>query len=66
MIVELIKMVELENHDSLIQPAACEQGIDGLDLVELNVEYNGKITNFSLMKNLKILNEKSTKIVLMV
>jgi hypothetical protein len=52
-------MVELENHDSLIQPAACGQGIDGLDLIELNVADNKKITNVSFMKNLKILNARS-------
>jgi hypothetical protein len=54
--VEFIKKVELENHDSLIQPAACGQGIDGLDLVELNANYNKKITNVSFMKKLKILH----------
>jgi hypothetical protein len=48
-------MVELENHDSLIQPAACEQGINGLDLVELYVGDNKKITNVSFMRGLKIL-----------
>jgi hypothetical protein len=46
-------MVELENHDSLIQPAACGQGIIGLDLIELDVSWNKKITNVSFMKNLK-------------
>jgi hypothetical protein len=55
-IVELIKTVELENHDSLIQPAACGQGIDGLDLRELVVNFNEKITNVSFMKNLKKLD----------
>jgi hypothetical protein len=49
-------MVELENHDSLIQPAACGQGIDELDLIELFVNGNKKITNVSFMKKLKILN----------
>jgi hypothetical protein len=41
--VELIKMVELENRDSLIQPAACGQGIDGLDFLELSAHGNNKI-----------------------
>jgi hypothetical protein len=50
--VELIKMVELENHDSLIQPAACGQGIDGLDLIDLNFNHNNKIKDVSFMKNL--------------
>jgi hypothetical protein len=44
--VELIRMVELENHDSLIQPAAYGQGIYGLNLVELEAFYNTKISNF--------------------
>jgi hypothetical protein len=26
----MTKMVELENHDSLIQPAACGQGIENM------------------------------------
>jgi hypothetical protein len=41
MIVGSIKMVELENHDSLIQPAACGQGIHDLDLIELHI-FNNK------------------------
>jgi hypothetical protein len=53
--VELIKMVELENHDSLIQPAACGQGIVGLNLIELEIFGNNKITDVSFMTNLKIL-----------
>jgi hypothetical protein len=57
--VVLIKMVELENHDSLIQPAACGQGIDGLDLIELYAGNNKKITNVSFMKNLKKLYASS-------
>jgi hypothetical protein len=44
-IVELIKMVELMNHDSLIQPAACGQGIDGLNLDLIEFTDNLKITN---------------------
>jgi hypothetical protein len=52
-IVELTKMVELENHDSLIQPAACGQGISGLDLNNLDITHNRKITNVSFMKHLK-------------
>jgi hypothetical protein len=54
--VELTKMVELKNHDSLIQPAACGQDIYGLDLIELYVGKNNKITNVSFMKKLKILD----------
>jgi hypothetical protein len=54
--VVLIRMAELENHDSLIQPAACGQGINGLDLIELNVCDNKKIISISFMKNLKVLN----------
>jgi hypothetical protein len=48
-------MVELENHDSLIQPAACGQGIDGLDLIQLRANCNNKITNVFFMRKLKIL-----------
>jgi hypothetical protein len=48
-------MVELENHDSLIQPAACGQGINGLDLISLGVSDNEKIINVSFMKKLKTL-----------
>jgi hypothetical protein len=44
----------LENHDYLIQPAVCRQGIDGLDLAELYV--HNKIKNVSFMKDLKILD----------
>jgi flagellin-specific chaperone FliS len=55
-LVELIKMVELENRDSLIQPAACGQGINGLNLTELYAFDNITITNVSFMKNLKILD----------
>jgi hypothetical protein len=51
-------MVELENHDSLIQPAACGQGIIGLNLIELEVDYNEKITDVSFMKNFKILRAR--------
>jgi hypothetical protein len=54
--LKLIKMVELENHDSLIQPAACGQGIYGLNLVELRVNNDKKLFNVSFMKNLKILH----------
>jgi hypothetical protein len=50
--------MELENHDSLKQPAASGQGINGLDLIELSVDENSKITNVSFMKNLKILNAR--------
>jgi hypothetical protein len=49
-------MVELDNRDSLIQTAACGQGIDGLNLIQLNVCYSEKITNVSFMKKLKFLN----------
>jgi hypothetical protein len=52
--VESIKMVQLENHDYLIQPTACGQGISGLDLITLCVTYNEKI-NVSFMKSLKTL-----------
>jgi hypothetical protein len=54
--VELIKIVELENHDFLIQPAACGQGIDSLDLITLFADDNKKITDVAFMKKLKILH----------
>jgi hypothetical protein len=66
--VELTRMVELENHDSLIQPAACGQGIDGLDSVDLNVNNNKnrcffcvRIKNF---KNVKSINMVFTKMIM--
>jgi hypothetical protein len=48
-IVVLIKMVELENHDYLIQPAACGQGIVGSDSIELRV--SNKITDVYISIN---------------
>jgi hypothetical protein len=54
--VELIKKVDLENHDSLNQPATCGQGIDSFDLAELYANGNDRVTNFSFMKNLNILD----------
>jgi hypothetical protein len=56
--VELIKMVELKNHDSPIQPAACGQGVVGLNLIRLEVDYNDKITDVSSVKGLKILKAR--------
>jgi hypothetical protein len=40
--VLLALTVELENCDSLIQPTAYGQGIDGLDLIKLQIEGNKK------------------------
>jgi hypothetical protein len=54
--MQMVIVVELENHDSLIRPAACGQGINGLDLNELYVRDNKNINNVSFMTNLKNLN----------
>jgi hypothetical protein len=59
-VVKLTKMVELENHDSPIQPAACGQDIHGLDLIKLNVRDNTKIKNVSFMKKPKNLDASWT------